>query len=133
MRASTEGQIEYVNPAGRDALGLPDNYAADEDGMNVSDILDGPSSESLIQRGISAAVGGTTWSAELNVIGSNKRQISVESLVVANYHRNGSLRGVSISMRDITDRKVAQDELPAPRYHRYPDWPPQPLPAGNPA
>ena len=111
LRASTEGQIEYVNPAGREALGLPDDYAADEDGMNVSDILDGPSSESLIQRGIPTAVGGTTWSAELNVIGRNKRQISVESLVVANYHRNGSLRGVSISMRDITDRKVAQDEL----------------------
>jgi hypothetical protein len=51
-----------------------------------------------------------TWSAELNVIGSENRIISVESLVVANYHRNGSLRGLNISMRDITERKVAEDE-----------------------
>ena len=110
LRASTEGQIEYINPSGLDALGLPDSYAND-DGLNIKQILDATSFESLIQRGIPTAVGGTTWSAELNVTGSEDRVISVESLVVANYHRNGSLRGVSISMRDITDRKVAEDEL----------------------
>jgi hypothetical protein len=56
LRTSTEGQIEYVNPSGVDALGLPDTYANDG-GLNVKKILDGPSFESLIERGIPTAVG----------------------------------------------------------------------------
>jgi len=110
LRASTKGLIEYINPSGLDALGLPDSYASGG-GLNFNTILDSSSFESLVERGIPTAVDGTTWSAELNVIGRENRKISVESLVVANYHLNGSLRGVSISMRDITDRKVAEDEL----------------------
>lgn len=108
-RVNIEGAVQYINPAGRQMLAIQSD--SDLVGMALRDIIDEPSAEILIQRGIPAALHGGAWSEELVAVSLDERHIPVEVVVAANYHRNGSLLGISVTMRDIELRKRAEQEL----------------------
>ncbi len=108
-RVDVEGAIQYINPAGREMLAIQSD--SDLAGMALRDIIDGPSGDILLKRGIPAALNGGAWAEELVAVSLEGRQIPVEVVIAANYHRNGSLLGVSVTMRDIELRKRAEQEL----------------------
>ena len=108
-RVNIEGVIQYINPAGREMMDI--HSEGDMAGLALRDIIDEPSSEILLRRGIPAALHGGAWSEELVAVSLEGQQIPVEAVVAANYHRNGSLLGISVTMRDIALRKRSEEEL----------------------
>ena len=108
-RVNIEGVVQYINPAGREMLAIQSD--SDLAGMALRDIIDEPSSDILLERGIPAALHGGAWSEELVAVSLEGRHIPVEVVLAANYHRNGSLLGISVTMRDIELRKRAELEL----------------------
>lgn len=108
-RVNIEGIIQYINPAGRKMLDIgPESDLA---GLALRDIIDDSSTDVLLERGIPAAIHGGAWSEELVAVSLEGREIPVEVVLAANYHRNGSLLGISVTMRDIELRKRAELEL----------------------
>ncbi len=108
-RADMDGRIQYMNRAGRDMLAIP--AEVDIPDMSVEDLLDEPSVALLSATARPAALKSGSWSGELQACRADTTTIPVEALVTVNYHRNGTLLGVSISLRDIERRKQAEDEL----------------------
>lgn len=108
-RADMDGRIQYMNKAGRDMLAIP--AEVDVADMSIDNLLDEPSVALLSATARPAALKSGSWSGELQARRADTTTIPVEALIAVNYHRNGTLLGVSISLRDIERRKRAEDEL----------------------
>ena len=102
-RASLDGPLQYLNPAGRLLLGI--SATLDVSTMSLSDLMDEASSALIRGRALQTALSAGSWSGELTAMDTNGRALPVEAVVSVNYHRNGSLLGLSVTMRDITLRK----------------------------
>ncbi len=106
---SLDGYIRYINPAGLQMLGLPQDYDVTQ--MSLTDIYVPEDAERLIQEGIPAALAGGSWSYEAVVLTADGRQIAVEETVGINRDADGNPLSFNVTLHDITERKEAEKAI----------------------
>lgn len=106
---SLEGKAIYVNPSGLQMMGLPPD--ADISGMEASDFYSEEDTALLTNQGVPAAMESGAWSAEVELLTRDGAAIPVEETIGINYDANHNPTGFSITMRDIRERKLAEDTI----------------------
>lgn len=101
------GRAIYINPAGRALFGLPE----DEDVtlMEIKDFYIQEDAERFQQEGIPTALSTGSWSTEAQIHKTNGAIIPVEQTIAVIYDNKEQPVGISITLRDITNRKEAAE------------------------
>ena len=104
-----EGQMLYINPAGRRMLGI----GADEEvaGMSVLDIIGDSMRERAFNEIVPAMIVEGVWSGEATLQGRDGTEIPVWAVGSAHKDRDGEVEFLSVIARDITERKRAEEEM----------------------
>ncbi|MBN1994311.1 MAG: GAF domain-containing protein [Anaerolineae bacterium] len=102
---SLDGKTLYVNPAGLRMMGLPASY--DVTSMEASDFYPVEDAERLVKEGVPTALEKGSWASEASLLRADGTMVSVEQTVSINYDLEGNPASFSITMHDITNRKVA--------------------------
>ncbi len=103
------GQAIYVNPSGLKMMGLPPDH--DVSTMNATDFYPAEDAQTLLETGVSAALAEGSWSAEVNLQRADGILLPVEETIGINYDSKGEPSSFSITMRDISGRQQAEQEL----------------------
>ena len=106
---SLAGEMLYINPAGLQMLGLPQDYDVTQ--MNLTDFYSPEDARRLIQEGIPAALAGGSWSYEAVVLTADGRQITVEETVGINRDATGHPVSFNMTLHDITERQEAEKAI----------------------
>lgn len=109
--ADMQGRLLYHNRAARRIVGLPED--ADLSNMNIADMHPEWALKMVEEQGIPALLKDGVWHGEVAVRHRDGREIPVSQLLVL--HRDGDGKPLfhSTIMRDITERKQAEDEIKA--------------------
>jgi PAS domain S-box-containing protein len=103
-----DGRALYVNPAGLRMMGLPPDH--DVTTMDASDFYPAEDAEKLLKQGVPTALEKGSWNTEANLLKADGTTVPVEETASINYDREGNPASFSITMHDITNRKVAAAE-----------------------
>lgn len=104
-----EGKALYVNPSGSKMIGLaPETDISD---LDASDFYTTADAERLMNEGIPDAMETGSWTAEASVITTAGDMIPVEETIGINYDADGFPASFSITMRDISERKAAEEAI----------------------
>jgi PAS domain S-box-containing protein len=104
-----DGRVFYINPAGLRMMGLPPDHVITS--MEANEFHSAADAERLLKEGIPAAIEKGSWSTdEANLTKIDGTTIPVEETVSINYDIDGEPSTFSITMHDITNRKVAVAE-----------------------
>lgn len=104
-----EGQALYVNPSGLKLLGHEPGY--DVSKINAAAVFAPEDARRLIQEGIPAAMASGGWSAEASIMTASGAALSIEQTIGINYDVDGRATGFSMTMRDISERKAAEEAI----------------------
>jgi PAS domain S-box-containing protein len=107
--AKPDSRLFFMNRAGREML----EWGAEEEINNyrISDIHPKEALEKIEQIGIPKALQGGIWSGETAVINRQGVEIPVSQVIMAHHTPDGKFEYLSTIIRDITDRKQAEEEL----------------------
>jgi PAS domain S-box-containing protein len=107
--ADTEGRVTYVNRAGRVFFGL----LTDAEVLNtrIADCHPDWSYRLLAEEGIPAAVRDGTWTGDTALVARGGREIQVSQLLISHRNAQGDVEFLSTIIRDITERKRAEQSL----------------------
>ena len=107
--ADMTGRIFYLNRAARKMIGLePD---ADLSKMSLSDCHPGWAAKIVSTEGLPGAVHDGSWAGETAVLHRDGREIHVSQVIIAHKSANGAVEYFSTVMRDVTERKEAEEAL----------------------
>ncbi len=101
--ADGEGNVIYVNRAGRRLVGLRDD--ADVAQMRVSDFHPPWASEIVLGQAIPQAARDGVWSGEAALLTRDGHEIPISMVIVCNKDEHGRIAFFSTISRDISDRK----------------------------
>lgn len=104
-----EGQALYVNPSGLKLLGYPPDYDAAK--INAASVFLSEDAQRLMQEGIPQAMTAGSWSAEASVNVNGGGIIPIEETIGINYDVDGHATSFSMTMRDISERKAAEEAI----------------------
>ncbi|MGZ5789725.1 MAG: EAL domain-containing protein, partial [Burkholderiaceae bacterium] len=104
-----EGHVLYLNHAGRDVLGF--GQQEDLSQIRIPDFLRDPENHPALKTGIPAAVRDGNWRGETVLQSRNGLAIPVSQVILAHKSSDGKLEYLSTIMRDITERKEAQQRI----------------------
>ena len=107
--ADPTGRVLYLNPAARRMIGLEND--ADLSSMTVSDLHPGWAARIVSTEGIPAAIHDGSWAGETAVRHRDGTEIHVSQVLIAHKNPGGGLEHLSTVMRDISERKTAEDAL----------------------
>jgi PAS domain S-box-containing protein len=101
--ARPDGEVLYVNPAGRRLLGI----AADADlrGTRIAEYHPEGAGRKLLETGLPAATRDGVWVSESTVRATNGLEIPVEQMILAHRNAEGRLTALSTIMRDLREQK----------------------------
>ncbi len=104
-----EGRVLYLNSAGRAMLGIgPDQDISQQDGLSIhpdwARVL-------LEKEGIPAASRDGVWHGETAIVSPEGGEIPVSQVIVAHKQTDGSVSFLSTIARDISERKLFEDQL----------------------
>ncbi len=103
-----DGNALYVNPAGLKMMKFPPDQNITD--MDAGDFFTAEDARRLVKEGIPKALEDGFWSAEANLLASDGKTVPVEVTISINYDIEGNPTTFSITMHDITNRKVAAAE-----------------------
>jgi PAS domain S-box-containing protein len=104
-----EGNITYINPAGRKMLGFgPDD---DLSYLNLSGLIPPSVIDRVMNEAIPMAFMHKSWSGETALITRDGEEISVSQVVIAHFNSSGFPEYYSTTLRDITQAKRTEAEL----------------------
>ena len=107
--ADMTGRVFYLNRAARKMLGLePD---ADVSKMSFSDCHPGWAAKIVSTEGLPGAVHDGSWAGETAVLHRDGREIHVSQVIIAHKSAHGAVEYFSTVMRDVTERKEAEEAL----------------------
>ncbi len=106
--ADSEGTVLHINPAGRKLLGLPANGGAP--GLKLADLQPRAEAQRVANEGIPAARQRGTWEAETALLHRDGHAIPVSQVIMAHKDPAGRDNFLSTIARDITERKLAEQE-----------------------
>lgn len=103
------GQAVYLNPAGRQMIGLsPED---DIRQMAATDFYNEEDANLLLKEAIPNALNGGSWSGEANLRRTDDTLVPVEQVININYDLDNNPVSFAITMHDITERRESQAEM----------------------
>ncbi|MBE7530345.1 MAG: GAF domain-containing protein [Ardenticatenaceae bacterium] len=106
-----EGKGIYMNPSGLKMLGYPSDFDVSQ--LDTTNVYLPEDAQRLLQEGIPTALEKGGWSAEANVITVKGDIIPTEETIGINYDVDGHPTSFSMTMRDISERKAAEEAIRA--------------------
>lgn len=104
-----DGEIAFLNRAGRDLLGLGRDDPLD--GRDLSTVFPGWAARKLLSEGIPCAMREGNWQGELAILSGAGREIPVSMVLMAHRQADGSLDSFSTICQDISnDRAEAESK-----------------------
>lgn len=110
--AKPDGQITYLNRAGRALCGLPATGALPPD-LQVSALVPPEEADHLLGEAVPHAMAHGTWQGESTQLRHDGALVPVSQVILAHQDGDGALQYLSTIMRDISDRKVMENALRA--------------------
>ncbi len=104
--STPEGALTYLNRAGRELAGLGPDAALD--GRTLAQMHPAWAWEIVQEEAIPTAVRAGVWSGESAVSRADGSEVPVLQLALAHYGTQGEVECISIVMRDISARKIAE-------------------------
>ena len=102
----TSGVVPYMNSAGRRMMGV-----GDADQLNLESLFPDWARDVVRDVGIPAADDRGVWAGETALKRSDGQEVPVSQVIVAHRDAHGDVEYHSTIMRDITERKEAEDSL----------------------
>ena len=109
VSADPGGAVFFLNRAGRHLFGLPDDKDLTE--MKLLDLHPTRAAEIIKNVGLPEAMRHGSWSGENAVLNSAGEEIHVSQVLIAHKDAAGQLQYCSTVMRDMTERRQADDAL----------------------
>jgi PAS domain S-box-containing protein len=106
--ADAEGNLRYLNRAGRSLLGIPEGASLES--VRVSDLQPRTVAPTLHTEALPRAREVGLWRGESAFRSADHRIIPVSQVVMAHRDETGAVRYLSTIARDITDRKRAEEQ-----------------------
>ncbi len=107
--STPDGELTYLNRAGRRMLGWPEDEAFD--GREIPDVHPDWAFHIVKNEGIPAAIEHGTWEGETALLRSDGTEIPVSQVIMAHKSPAGQVEYLSTIIRDIAERKRAEEEL----------------------
>lgn len=106
--ADTEGHVIYINSAGRRMVGI----GVDEDvsDLEIPGVHPEWATNIIFNEGIPTAARNGSWSGETALLSRDGREIPVSQVIIAHTGADGNAEFFATIMRDITERKHAEEE-----------------------
>ena len=113
--STVAGELEYMNPTGRQMVGLGDAPVVGRDAVEFyADEL----AVAMAQHGLRVAARSGAWHGENRLRRADGRTVAVSQVVLA--HRtnpDGPVTSISSICRDITDQRMLEDQLRRAAFH----------------
>jgi PAS domain S-box-containing protein len=97
------GLVLYVNAAGRELLGWPEERTVA--GAHIAMMHPPWAAEIIFEEGIPAAIRDGTWTGETALLTNDLREVPVSQVIISHRNAEGDLEFLSTIIRDISDRK----------------------------
>ncbi|MDP6546511.1 MAG: PAS domain S-box protein [Phycisphaerae bacterium] len=107
--AGPDGRITYINRAGRELLGWTDDVV--ETGKPIPDVHPQWARDIVLNEGLPAAARGGLWEGETALLASDGTEIPTSQVIMAHTSPTGEIVYYSTIIRDISDRKQAEEAL----------------------
>ncbi|MCT7954381.1 PAS domain S-box protein [Laspinema palackyanum] len=107
--ANTTGNVLYMNPAARRLVGLPDHE--DITTRHVSEFVPPSQQEIILTQAFLTAAETGVWSGETALLHQDGSEIPALQVLMSHRSESGTLEYFSTIVRDITERKRAEDTL----------------------
>lgn len=104
--ADSQGKPTYLNQAGRRLIGLHEN----EDVSNVQ-LHPKWATDLILTEGLPTALRDGAWASETALLTRDEREIPVSQVTIAHKGSGGEIEFISTIARDITERKLAENQL----------------------
>lgn len=109
ISAHTNGTAFYLNYAARDILGLKDG--TDISGLKLLDVQPDWARKIVMEVGFPTALENGSWAGETAIRNCDGEEIHVSQVLIAHRNADGGLEYLSTVMRDITERRQAEEAL----------------------
>jgi PAS domain S-box-containing protein len=109
ISADPTGTAFYLNYAGRQILGLAEDKEIA--GLNTLDFHPDWAREIISHEGLPAALQNGSWAGETAILTRDGQEIHVSQVLIAHKNSEGELEYVSTVMRDMTERRQAEEAL----------------------
>ena len=109
ISADPNGTAFYLNHAGRQVFGLTEDK--DVSRLKTLDFHPEWAREIIAQEGLPAAVQDGSWAGETAILNSAGQEVHVSQVLIAHKNAEGGLKYVSTVMRDMTERRHAEEAL----------------------
>jgi PAS domain S-box-containing protein len=106
--ATPEGKIIYLNRAGRELTGIGEQPVSD---VLIPQIHPKWAAELIMKEGITTAIREGTWEGETALLDGNGLEVPVSQVILSHRDAQGNQSYISTIMRDISERKQAEDAL----------------------
>ena len=106
--ADAQGQLLYLNAAGRRLLGLKATAPLP---LNSVDFMSEQARQLLRAEGAPAARRNGAWTGEIVILGPERQEIPVSLVLIAHTSSQGEVESFSTIMRDITEQRRTQELL----------------------
>lgn len=107
--AHPDGAIFFLNRAGRDFFGLSEDK--DLTGMTLSSLHPDWAAEVVSDVGLPEAMRHGSWSGETTIVNAEGEEFHVSQVLIAHKNARGELQYCSTVMRDMTERREADEAL----------------------
>ncbi len=107
--ARTNGRVFYVNRAGRKIVGMGETTPASE--TTIPDYHPHWANEIVMEQGLPTALREGVWSGEIALLRRDGTEVPVSQVIQCHKNDRGEVQYFSTIMRDISDRKQAEQDL----------------------
>lgn len=107
--AGLNNKLMFLNKAGRRMIGIGENE--DISNFLISNMYPQWAGEIILNKGIPSAIKEGVWIGDVALLARDGREIPVSQVIIAHKGQDGLLKFMSTIMRDITERKQAEDKL----------------------
>ena len=97
------GLVLYVNAAGRELLGWPEDRTVA--GAHIAMMHPPWAAEIIFEEGIPAAIRDGTWTGETALLTNDLQEVPVSQVIISHRNAEGDLEFLSTIIRDISERK----------------------------
>src|SRR3989338_6206474 len=104
-----QGRAFYINKNGRKMVGIGEDE--DISGFQVAETHPEPARKFLLEEAIPTAIREGVWRGENSLLTRDGREIPVLQVILAHRAQDGSVEFLSTIIRDITERKQAEEEI----------------------
>ena len=105
--ANVSGKVLYGNQAARRLFGISENALAE---TTIADYHPAQITELIFNEAIPAAIRDGTWSGETILLTRDGHEIPVSQVIIAHRDADGAVEYTSTILRDISDRKQAEQQ-----------------------